>query len=65
MIKLIEPNVKYLQSYKEAYQEHQENNVSSLIFNDATRIDIFEKCNNYKYEKIFHLTELEYTISVG
>ena len=62
MIKLIEPNVKYLQSYKEAYQE---NNVSSLIFNDATRIDIFEKCNNYKYEKIFHLTELEYTISVG
>ena len=51
MISLVEPNEKYLQSYIEAYREYLDNNVSSIIFNDATRTDIFEKYINYKYER--------------
>lgn len=51
MIKLIEPNKRYLKSYIEAYEEYKDNNVSSYTFKDAARDDIFEKFDNYKNER--------------
>ncbi len=50
MIKLIEPNEIYLQSYKEAYEEYVDNNVSTYSFTDTSSCDIFAKFDRYKNE---------------
>ena len=50
MIKLIEPNEKYLKSYIEAYDEYNDNHVITYGFNDARSYNIFEKYYNYKNE---------------
>ena len=51
MIRLIEPNKKYLKSYIEAYDEYENNNVQTYAFDDARSYDIFLKYDNYKNEK--------------
>ena len=51
MIKLIVPNAQYLQSYREAYDEYQRNHVTTYSFTDASACDIFEKFDNYRYER--------------
>ena len=52
MLKLVEPSQRYLSSYKEAYEECLRNNIESYYFADSDSCDIFEKFDNYKYEKI-------------
>lgn len=51
MIKLIVPNQEYLQSYKEAYDEYVENNVSTYSFTDASSCNIFAKFDRYRNER--------------
>ena len=51
MIRLIEPNRKYLKSYIEAYDQYNDNHVITYAFDDARSYDVFEKYNNYKYER--------------
>lgn len=48
MIVLIEPNERYLNSYKDAYLEYEINNINSYHFSDG---DVFTKFDNYKYER--------------
>ena len=43
MIALIEPNERYLRSYKEAYQEYMASGVSTYGMTDAGACNIFEK----------------------
>ncbi|MBR3840334.1 MAG: GNAT family N-acetyltransferase [Erysipelotrichales bacterium] len=50
MIVLIEPYEKYLKSYIEAYEEYQNNLVTTYAFDDAKSYDIFEKYHNYRNE---------------
>lgn len=50
MIKLTEPNEKYLKSYIEAYNEYENNHVTTYAFDDARSYDIFVKYDNYKNE---------------
>ena len=50
MIKLIEPEEQYLKSYMEAYQEFQENNISTYGLTDAKSEDIFKKFYHYRNE---------------
>ena len=51
MIKLIIPNEEYLRSYKEAYDEYVENNVSTYSFTDTSSCDIFAKFDRYRSER--------------
>ena len=51
MIQLIVPNEKYLSSYAEAYDEYVEHGVSTYSFTDPSSCDIFEKFDNYRYER--------------
>ena len=51
MIRLIEPNEKYLKSYIESYDEYNDNHVITYAFDDARSYDIFEKYDNYKNER--------------
>lgn len=50
MIKLIEPHRDYLESYIEAYDEYENNHVTTYKLNDARSYDIFVKYNNYRNE---------------
>ncbi len=47
MIELIVPNEKYLESYKEAYDEYITNNVKSYGFTEPS-LDILDKFEKYK-----------------
>lgn len=51
MITLVEPCEKYLQSYIEAYDEYKLNDVQTYAFDDARAYNIFEKYDNYRYER--------------
>ena len=51
MVKLLEPNERYLKSYAEAYAEYASNHVEAYAFSDVEGYDIFEKFDNYKYER--------------
>ena len=51
MISLTEPNKKYLKSYIEAYDEYEDNHVTTYAFDDTRSYDIFEKYDNYKNER--------------
>lgn len=51
MIRLIEPCSCYLESYIEAYDEYEKNDINTYWFSDARSTDIFEKFENYKLEK--------------
>lgn len=51
MIKLIVPNEKYLQSYKEAFDEYARHGVSAYNFTDASSCDIFAKFDRYRNER--------------
>ncbi|WP_102399855.1 hypothetical protein [Haloimpatiens massiliensis] len=51
MIILTEPNEKYLKSYIEAYDEYEDNHVTTYAFDDARSYDIFVKYDNYKNER--------------
>ena len=51
MIKFIIPNEEYLQSYKEAYDEFIIHNVTTYHFTDSSSCDIFEKFDNYRFER--------------
>ena len=50
MIKLIEPDKKYLKSYILAKKEYEQNNISTYSFSDMEKEDIFLKFYNYKNE---------------
>lgn len=51
MLKLVEPSQRYLSSYREAYEECLRNNIDSYYFADSSSNDLFEKFDNYKYER--------------
>lgn len=51
MIRLILPNESYLRSYMDAYDEYEQNHVSTYYFTDAKTCDIFEKFDNYRNER--------------
>ena len=51
MLKLIEPSPAYLPSYKEAIEEYALHGVTAYPFNDPADCDIFEKFENYRYER--------------
>lgn len=51
MIRLIEPNEAYLQSYMDAFMEYKEHHITSYGLSDAKAIDIFEKYDNYRTER--------------
>ena len=48
MIKLIVPDERYLQSYKEAYDEYVENGVSTYCFTDPSACDVLAKFDDYR-----------------
>ena len=48
MIVLVEPERRYLKSYKEAYLEYETNNIDDYHFSDG---DVLAKFDNYKYER--------------
>ena len=50
MVRLTEPSEKYLKSYIEAYNEYEDNHITTYAFDDANSYDIFAKYNNYKNE---------------
>ncbi len=51
MIKLIEPDEKYLNSYINAYDEYQKNGITSYGLTDARNCDLLAKFDNYRYER--------------
>lgn len=51
MIKLVKPCDKYLKSYIEAYDEYDKYHITSYCFSDAKKMNIFEKFDNYHYER--------------
>lgn len=51
MLKLIEPNEQYVKSYIEAFEEYENNNVTTYGLSDAKSCNIFEKFDNYRKEK--------------
>lgn len=51
MIRLAVPEEKYLQSYKEAYDEYTTIGISTYGMTDAGSVDIFEKYDNYRFER--------------
>ncbi len=51
MIMLIVPNAEFLQSYREAFDEYEKNNVSTYSFTDASSCDIFAKFDRYRNER--------------
>ena len=51
MIRLVEPEERYLKSYLEAYDEFQSMGVSTYGLTDARGCDIFEKFANYRLER--------------
>lgn len=51
MIKLVIPEKKYLQSYKDAYAEYIAMGVNTYGMTDADSVDIFEKYDNYRHER--------------
>ena len=51
MIKLVEPNEKYIKSYIQAFNEYKSHGVTSYGFSDATEINVLEKFDNYRNEK--------------
>lgn len=48
-MKLVYPSKKYLASYKEAFNEYVQNNVSTYMFDDANEIDVVKKYYNYRH----------------
>lgn len=51
MIKLIVPEKEYFESYKEAYNEYIDNNISSYNVTNPYSCDIFVKFDNYRNER--------------
>lgn len=51
MIRLTEPSKKYLKSYIEAYNEYEDNHITTYAFDDAKSYDIFAKYDNYRNER--------------
>lgn len=51
MIRFIQPESRYLESYKEAFREFQRIGVSTYGLTDADSCDIFEKFENYREER--------------
>lgn len=51
MIRLVEPDERYIKSYNQAFEEYKEHNVFSYGLTDASSCDIFEKFRNYRTEQ--------------
>lgn len=51
MIQLLAPDRRYLKSYREAYREYAENHITAYGFTSGRSDEIFEKFDNYKYER--------------
>lgn len=51
MVRLVEPNEAYLQSYMDAFMEYEDHQIASYGLSDAKAIDIFEKYDNYRTER--------------
>ena len=51
MVKLVEPQSRYLQSYMEAFEEYKAHNVTAYGLSDAKSYNVFEKFENYREEK--------------
>lgn len=51
MLRLIEPCEQYLASYKAAYREYGEYNVTTYSFDDSDSCDIFAKYENYRHAR--------------
>ena len=51
MVKLIEPNERYIPSYIQAFEEYREHNITSYGFSDAAAFDVLEKFDNYRNER--------------
>lgn len=51
MLRLEEPNERYLKSYLEAYDEYRTMGISTYGMTDAKSCDIFEKYDNYRHER--------------
>lgn len=51
MLRLEEPNERYLKSYLEAYDEYRIMGISTYGMTDARSCDIFEKYDNYRHER--------------
>lgn len=50
MIRLIEPNDRYLKSYMEAYAEYENNQITAYSFTDTKECNVLEKFENYRNE---------------
>ena len=48
-MKLVYPNKKYINSYKQAYQEFIKNDVKTYHFDNPDEIDIIKKYYNYRH----------------
>ena len=51
MIKLVLPSEEYLPSYRDAYDEYVENNITTYFFTDPSSCDILEKFDRYRNER--------------
>ena len=51
MIKLIEPDIQYLPSYTEAFDQYAALGISTYGMTDPGSCDIFEKYENYRLER--------------
>ena len=47
-MKLVYPSKKYLKSYRDAFIEYKENNVTHYFFDDENEVDIVKKYYNYR-----------------
>ena len=48
-VKLVYPNEKYLNSFKQAYKEFIKNNITTFNFDDPYKVDVIKKSENYRY----------------
>lgn len=48
MLKLVQPEKRYLKSYMDAYDEYEAHGITAYHFDDARSCDIFEKYENYR-----------------
>jgi len=51
MVRLVEPDEKYIKSYNQAFEEYREQNITSYGLSDAAAYDILQKFENYRTEQ--------------
>lgn len=51
MVRLVEPDERYIASYRDAFEEYKAHNITSYGFSDTATLDVLEKFDHYRNER--------------